>query len=72
MKKKDYLIRRPLQLDATKDQIIMIGHKNFKIFNKQLELGFKSKQKVMFLYKDGDLREISKHEYNQYRGKARW
>lgn len=72
MKKKDFLIRRTLQLDATKDQIIMIGHKNFKIFNKQLELGFKSKQKVMFLYKDGELREISKSEYNRYRGRVRW
>jgi len=72
MKKKDFLIRRTLQLDASKDQIILIGHKNFKIFNKQLERGFKSKQKVMFLYKDGDLREISESEYNRYRGGVRW
>ena len=72
MKKKDFLIRRTLKLDASKDQIILVGHKNFKIFNKQLELGFKSKKKAMFLYKDGELREISKKEYDRYRGKVRW
>ncbi len=72
MKKKDFLIRRTLQLDASKDQIIMVGHKNFKIFNKQLELDVKSKKKGMFLYKDGELREISKREYDRYRGKVRW
>lgn len=72
MKKKDFLIRRTLQLDAKKDQIILVGHKYFKIFNKQLEQGFNSRKKVMFLYKDGDLREISKREYNRYRGKIKW
>ncbi len=72
MKKKDFLIRHRLQLDASKDQIILVGHKNFKIFNKQLERGFKSKKKAMFLYKDGELREISKKEYDRYRGKVRW
>lgn len=72
MKKKDFLIRRTLQLDANKDQIILVGHKNFKIFNKQLELGFKSRQKVMFLYKDGELREITKREYRRLRGSVRW
>ncbi len=72
MKKKDFLIRHTLVLDANKDQIILVGHKNFKIYNKQLEQGFKSKKMVMFLYKDGELREISKREYNRYRGNARW
>ncbi len=72
MKKKDFLIRHTLQLDASRDQIILVGHKNFKIFNKQLEQGFKSKKKAMFLYKDGELREISKREYDHYRGKVRW
>ncbi len=72
MKKKDFLIRRPLMLDASKDQIILVGHNKFKIYNKQLEQGFKSKKMVRFLYKDGDLREISKREYDRYRGNAKW
>ncbi len=72
MKKKDFLIRRPLVLDASKDQIILVGHNKFKIYNNQLEQGFKSKKMVRFLYKNGDLREISKREYNRYRGNAKW
>ena len=72
MKKKDYLITRDLQLDGRKDQIILIGHKNFKIFNNQLEQGFKSKKRVRFLYKDGELREISKSEYLEHAGDIRW
>jgi hypothetical protein len=72
MKKKDFLIRKTLKLDASKDQIILVGHKNFKIFNKRLEQGFKSKKMVRFLYKDGELREISKKEYMNLRGGVRW
>ena len=72
MKKKDYLITRDLQLDGRKDQIILIGHKNFKIFNNKLEQGFKSKKMVRFLYKDGELREISKSEYLEHAGDIRW
>ena len=72
MKKKDFLIRRALQLDASKDQIILVGHKNFKIYNKQLEQGFTSKKMVRFLYKDGELREISKAEYKNLRGGVHW
>lgn len=72
MKKKDFLIRKTLKLDASKDQIILVGHKNFKIFNKRLEQGFKSKKMVRFLYKDGELREISKKEYIKLRGGVRW
>lgn len=72
MKKKDYLIRKRLKLDASKDQIILIGHKNFKIFNHKLEQGFKSKKMVRFLYRDGELTELSKREYLDYLGSTRW
>jgi hypothetical protein len=72
MKKKDYLIRNRLKLDASKDQIILVGHKNFKIFNHKLEQGFKSKKMVRFLYRDGELTELSKREYLDYLGSTRW
>ncbi len=72
MKKKDYLIRNRLKLDASKDQIILVGHKNFKIYNHKLEQGFKSKKMVRFLYRDGALTELSKREYLDYLGSTRW
>ena len=72
MRKKDYLIRNILRLDSKRDQLILIGHKNFKIYNKQHELGFNSKRKVRFLYQDGELRELSKGEYNDYKGGVTW
>ncbi len=72
MKKKDYLIRKRLKLDASQDQIILVGHNKFKIYNKKLEQGFKSRKMVRFLYKDGELREISKKEYKSRLGGVRW
>ena len=72
MRKKDYLIRNTLRLDSKRDQLILIGHKNFKIFNKQLESEFNSKRKVRFLYQDGELRELSTDEYNAHKGGVSW
>ncbi len=72
MKKKDYLIRKRLHLDATKDQIILVGHKNFKIYNHGKNQHFKSKKMVRFLYRDGKLSELSKKEYLDYLGSTHW
>jgi hypothetical protein len=71
-RKKDYLIRGKLNLDPNRDQIILVGHKNFKIYNDGQEEFFNSKKMVRFLYEGGVLREISKKEYIKRSEGTRW
>jgi len=70
--KKDYLIRGKLNLDSNRDQIILIGHKNFKIYNGGAQEYFNSKKMVRFIYEGGVLREISKKEYLNRSAGTRW
>jgi hypothetical protein len=61
--KKDFLIRKKLPLDANRDQLIVVGHGQFKVYNKSYSVKFRSKGPVRFIYKDGELMEISKKEF---------
>jgi hypothetical protein len=70
--KKDYLVKNYLKLNPNRDQIILVGHRHFKIFNKGKETGFKSKRTVRFLYENGRLREIDKNEYLLRSGGVTW
>jgi hypothetical protein len=70
--KKDYLIRGKLNLDKNRDQIILVGHKNFKIYSDGQQEHFNSKKMVRFIYEGGVLREISKKEYLNRSEGTRW
>ncbi len=70
--KKDYLIRRTLKLDPNRDQIILVGHNKFKIYNHGKNASFHSKKMVRFLYQGGVLREIDKQEYLNLSEGVRW
>jgi len=74
LSKKDYLIRanKKLRLDPSRDQIILVGHNKFKIYNKNREKMFSSKKMVRFLYQNGDLREIGKEEYLDLSAGVHW
>ncbi len=61
--KKDFLIRSKLPLDSSRDQLIVIGHKHFMIYNKTYSVKFMGKGPVRFIYRDGELMEISKKEF---------
>ncbi len=70
--KKDYLIRNALKLDPNRDQIILVGHNKFKIYNHGKNKPFHSKKMVRFLYQGGVLREIDKQEYLNLSDGVRW
>jgi hypothetical protein len=61
--KKDFLIRNKLKLNPNRDQLIVVGHNQFKIFNKGKQKRFGSKKMVRFVYQGGDLEEINKQEF---------
>jgi len=61
--KKDFLIRKKLPLDASRDQLIVVGHSQFKIYNNTYSVKFRAKGPVRFIYKDGELMEVNKKEF---------
>jgi hypothetical protein len=62
-KKKDFLIRSKLPLDPSRDQLIVVGHRFFKIYNKDYSVKFTGRGPVRFIYRDGELMEINKKEF---------
>lgn len=70
--KKDFLIRKKLSLDASRDQLIVIGHGKFKIYNKTYSVKFRGKGPVRFIYRDGELMEISKKEFKKTSAGVAW
>ncbi len=70
--KKDFLIRTKLPLDASRDQLIVIGHGKFKIYNKSYSVKFRGRGPVRFIYRDGELMEISKKEFKRTSAGVAW
>ncbi len=70
--KKDFLIRSKLKLNPNRDQLILLGHNKFKIYNHGKSLPFNSTKKVRFLYQDGELIEIDKQEYVDRSAGVHW
>jgi hypothetical protein len=70
--KKDFLIRKKLPLDASRDQLIVVGHGRFKIYNKAYSVKFRGKGPIRFIYKDGELMEISKKEFKRTSAGVAW
>jgi hypothetical protein len=70
--KKDFLIRSKLPLDSSRDQIIIIGHSFFKIYNKKYSVNFTGSGPVRFVYRDGELMEISKKEFKRLSAGVSW
>ncbi len=70
--KKDFLIRTKLPLDAGRDQLIVVGHSHFRIYNKSYSVKFRSKNLVRFIYRDGELMEINKKEFKRSSAGVGW
>ena len=64
--KKDFLIRKPLRLNSTRPQLIVVGQKEFEIFNNGYSYRFRGKGPVRFIYKNGDIMEITYREFKKY------
>ena len=70
--KKDFLIRKVLKLDPTRPQLIVVGHKNFEIYNNGYSYRFRGKGPVRFIYKNGDIMEINSREFRKYSKGVAW
>ena len=70
--KKDFLIRKPLRLNSTRPQLIVVGQKEFEIFNDGYSYRFRGKGPVRFIYKDGDIMEITNREFRKYSKGTAW
>ncbi len=70
--KKDFLIRKTLRLNSTRPQLIVVGQKEFEIFNDGYSYRFRGKGPVRFIYKDGDIMEITNREFRQYSKGTAW
>ncbi len=66
-KSKNLLVKEELKLDMKRDQLILTGHSNFKLFDNDNEIKVKSRNKIRFILHDGKLQEINKIEYNRYK-----
>jgi hypothetical protein len=66
-KRKNLLVKDELKLDMKRDQLILTGHSNFKLFDNDSRIKVKSKNRIRFILQDGKLQEINKIEYNRYK-----
>ncbi len=70
--KKDFLIRRTLKLNSTRPQLIVVGQKEFEIFNNGYSYRFRGKGPVRFIYQNGDIMEITNREFRKYSKGTAW
>jgi hypothetical protein len=70
--KKDYLIRKRLNLNPARPQLIVVGQKEFEIFNNGYSYRFRGKGPVRFVYKNGDIMEINNREFKRLSKGAAW
>ncbi len=70
--KKDFLIRKRLKLDPSRPQLIVVGQKDFEIFNNGYSYRFRGKGPIRFVYKNGDIMEISNREFKRLSKGASW
>ena len=71
-KRKSYLTSNEIELDPTREQLILTGHSQFEIFHNNEPAFFSSNKKVRFLYQNGTLSEITLDEFKEINGGHDW
>ena len=74
LEKKDFLAPKgkKVDIDTSKNQLIMIGHKFIKIYLDGKLVHFKRRGPVRFKYIDGELTEINRREFNKLAKGRQW
>ncbi len=70
--RKSYLTSKEIDLDPSRDQLILTGHSKFDILHNNELAFFSSEKKVRFLYQDGTLSEITQQEFKELNGGVEW
>ncbi len=73
-KKHDFLTPRgkKIDIDTSKNQLIMIGHRFVKMYLNGERVKFKRKGPIRFKYIDGELTEINRREFNKLAKGRQW
>lgn len=74
LKKKDFLARagKKVDIDGSKEQLLMIGHKFIKFYFNGKLVEFKSRGPIRFSYINGELKEIKRKEFNRLCKGRQW
>ena len=74
LKKKDFLAPRGdrVDIDTSKNELIMIGHRFVKMYLNGNLVKFKRKGPIRFKYVDGNLTEINRREFNKLAKGRQW
>jgi hypothetical protein len=74
LKKRDLLVKRGqrIDIDALKDQLIMIGHKHIDIYFNDKLVEAKNRGPLRFSYINGELKEIRRREFNKLCKGRQW
>ena len=70
--KKDYLIKKELRLDASRPQLIVVGHNKFEIYNNGYSYRFRGKGPIRFVYKNGEIMQINNREFQRLSKGTSW
>ena len=74
LKKHDFLAKKGdrVDIDASKNKLIMIGHKFVDMYLNGEKIKFKKKGPIRFKYIDGKLEEIDRSEFNSLAKGRQW
>ena len=65
-KRKNYITTNPIEINTSRDQLIMTGHGLFQVDIDGNITDFTSRHKVRFLYRAGELEKIDKKTFELY------
>ncbi len=70
--KKQYLTSRPIELNTSRDQLIVTGHGMINIEQDGEVKEYNSRQKLRFIYRAGELEQIDKQSFKLYNRGRNW
>ncbi|BCD60859.1 MULTISPECIES: hypothetical protein [unclassified Nitratiruptor] len=71
-KRKNYITSKPVEIDTSRDQLIMTGHGLFRVDIDGNITDYKERLKMRFLYRAGELEKIDKKTFDLYSKGHKW
>lgn len=70
--KKDYLSKQPIELDTSRNQLILAGHGHLKVHLGDKEEVFDDENRIRFLYQDGEFFLINMAKFKELNKGKNW
>ncbi|BAF70663.1 hypothetical protein [Nitratiruptor sp. SB155-2] len=71
-KRKNYITSKPVEINTSRDQLIMTGHGLFRVDIDGNITDYKERSKMRFLYRTGELEKIDKKTFDLYNKGHKW